>query len=577
MRQLAFYLTTVFFSLTLLSCSNVPKMDTKFENLATSYIEAYLQMYPERATSLGDHRYDARLNDRSLEGIQKAIQFNTEYANRILDIDPVKLSPTNRVDYNILKEKIDRNLFYLQELREYTWNPRWYNVGDAIYNLLVRDFAPIEERLYSVKQRLLVIPDAISAAKTNLKNPPQIFTETAISQNKGTISLVEKELDEFIAQAPSVKTELDEARKTALDALNGYQTWLEEDLLPRSNGDFRIGEELYRKKLLYSLDSDFSMGQVLQKAEEELEITQGEIYLTAMEIYRRDNPESKLTKDKNERKKIVRQVLDKLADSHPTNETIVPTIEKALKETRQFVIEKNLVTVPDDPIDIIVMPEFQRGVAGAYCDSPGPLEKDRKTFFAISPTPADWPAERVISTYREDNDYMLQDLTIHEAMPGHYVQLAHANRFQAPTMVRAIFSSGPFIEGWATYAEQIMAEAGYGGPEVKMQQLKMHLRVCINAIIDQKIHTAGMTEDEAMNLMMDEGYQEEGEAAAKWRRACLTSTQLSTYFVGNIEMNAIRDDYEKKMGDTFDLKSFNDKVLSYGSPPLKYVRQMMGL
>jgi len=552
-------------------------MDTKFENLATSYIEAYLQMYPERATSLGDHRYDARLNDRSLEGIQKAIQFNTEYANRILDIDPVKLSPTNRVDYNILKEKIDRNLFYLQELREYTWNPRWYNVGDAIYNLLVRDFAPIEERLYSVKQRLLVIPDAISAAKTNLKNPPQIFTETAISQNKGTISLVEKELDEFIAQAPSVKTELDEARKTALDALNGYQTWLEEDLLPRSNGDFRIGEELYRKKLLYSLDSDFSMGQVLQKAEEELEITQGEIYLTAMEIYRRDNPESKLTKDKNERKKIVRQVLDKLADSHPTNETIVPTIEKALKETRQFVIEKNLVTVPDDPIDIIVMPEFQRGVAGAYCDSPGPLEKDRKTFFAISPTPADWPAERVISTYREDNDYMLQDLTIHEAMPGHYVQLAHANRFQAPTMVRAIFSSGPFIEGWATYAEQIMAEAGYGGPEVKMQQLKMHLRVCINAIIDQKIHTAGMTEDEAMNLMMDEGYQEEGEAAAKWRRACLTSTQLSTYFVGNIEMNAIRDDYEKKMGDTFDLKSFNDKVLSYGSPPLKYVRQMMGL
>jgi uncharacterized protein (DUF885 family) len=236
-----------------------------------------------------------------------------------------------------------------------------------------------------------------------------------------------------------------------------------------------------------------------------------------------------------------------------------------------------LVTVPKEPIKVIVMPEFQRGVAVAYCESPGPLEKNGETFFSISPTPQDWTKERVTSFFREYNNDMLQDLTIHEAMPGHYLQLAHANQFKAPTMVRAIFTSGTFIEGWATYAEQFMVEKGYGGPGLKMQELKMRLRLIINAIIDQKIHTAGMTEEQAMDLMMKEGFQEEGEAAGKWRRACLTSTQLSTYYVGNTEVNAIRQDYESKQGTQIDMKAFHDLLLSFGSPSPKYVRESMGL
>jgi hypothetical protein len=248
------------------------------------------------------------------------------------------------------------------------------------------------------------------------------------------------------------------------------------------------------------------------------------MFETAVPLYRSYFPGQALDDSPEGRKKVVKAVLDRLADSRPTNETIVDRARACLDACAKFVSENDLVRVPQEPIQLIVMPEFQRGVAVAYCDSPGPLEPQAETFFAISPTPADWTAERVNSFFREYNDYMLHDLTVHEAMPGHYLQLAHSNRFKAPTLVRSVFSSGPFVEGWATYSELLMVEKGYGGPEMKMQQLKMRLRMIVNAIIDQKIHTAGMTESEAMAMMTNEGFQEEGEAAGKWRRACLTSS-----------------------------------------------------
>jgi uncharacterized protein (DUF885 family) len=223
------------------------------------------------------------------------------------------------------------------------------------------------------------------------------------------------------------------------------------------------------------------------------------------------------------------------------------------------------------------MPEFKRGQAIAYCDASGPLEKNGKTFFAVAPTPNDWSKQRKESFFREYNNYMVRDLSVHEAMPGHYLQLAHSNEFRAPTLVRAIFQSGTFIEGWAVYCEQMMAEKGYGGPEVKMQQLKMRLRAICNAILDQSIHAGNMSENEAMDLMVKEGYQQEGEAVAKWKRARLTSAQLSTYFVGVSEHLDLRERARAKAGASFDQKKYNDQVISYGSPPVKYVRELMGM
>lgn len=567
------YISIIVMVVLIFACTPRESEDQRFESLANNYIDKLLQLNPEWATSLGNHDFDARLNDYSIEGIKNELSFNKLYLDSLKGIAVQELTPDNHIDYKILLSNIKSAIFQLDTLREYEWNPRVYNVGDAIYALVARDFAPLKERLLNVKERLKKIPSVLSNAKINLKNPIKIHTETAILQNDGLISLINNGLNEYIDQVPELKDEFTPVQKEVSLSLKEYGAWLKNDVLPKTNADFRIGEELYDKKLQFSLNSNLSKEEILERAEAELVSTQNELFKTAVPLYQKyffKNP----GKDK---KHVIKKVLDKLADDHPTNENIVALAKAYLKQCTDFVRENNIVTVPDEPIKIIVMPEFQRGVAVAYCDAPGALEENGETFYSISPTPEDWNAAKALSFYREYNNYMLQNLTIHEAMPGHYLQLAHANKYKGSTLIRSLFYSGTFVEGWATYAEQLMAELGFGGDEVKMQQLKMKLRLIINAIIDQKIHTQGMTEKEALDIMTNEGFQEEGEALGKWRRACLTSTQLSTYFVGNSEVNDLRKSSEIKMGEDFNMKAFHDQLLSYGSIAPKYIKEIMEL
>jgi uncharacterized protein (DUF885 family) len=576
MRILQFLLI-VSVMLSFISCSRVGKEDKKFEKLADQYIQTLLEMNPEWATDLGDHRYDSLMNDYSMLNVRKESEMYHSYLVSLDQIDPSRLSATNRIDYEILMNAIDYSIFELDTLKPYQWNPRRYNPGGAIYSLLARDFAPLKDRLQSVKGRLAAIPSMLENAKANLKTPPKIYTETAILQINGTIGLIRDDLNTYLEDEPEMIPEIKPLQDQAVAALQNYATWLQDVLLPRSTGDFRLGKEKYRVKFRYVTQTDFSMEQILKRAEDELAMTHNDIYETAIPLFKQyfpDQTDSSLLAD---RKKVVRMVLDKMAEDHPTAENIVDNARAKLRECEEFVRTRKLVSLPDKPIEIIVMPEFARGFAVAYCSSPGPLEEKGQTFYSIAPPPADWDSERVDSYFREYNNYMLWDLTVHEAMPGHYLHAAHNNEFKAPTMVRNIYGSGTFTEGWATYCEQLMVDQGFDGPEAKMQMLKMRLRMIINAIIDQKIHTAGMTEDEAMAMMIEEGFQEEGEAAGKWRRACLSSVQLSTYYVGNIEINDLRRAYQNKMGEDFDMLEFHDKLLSFGTPPPKYARQLMDL
>jgi uncharacterized protein (DUF885 family) len=380
----------------------------------------------------------------------------------------------------------------------------------------------------------------------------------------------------LLDQAPQMKKELAPLQEKTATVLEDYKKWLQDNLLKRSDGNFRIGADKFRKKLRFALASDLSMEEIMKRAQTDLQQTQTAIYETALPLYKKyfPNADEKTLADKH---KITAAVLDKLAAEHPDDNAVVGYAQKIVGEATDFVKTHDLVTVPAKPLDVIVMPEFKRGVAIAYCDASGPLEKNGKTFYAVAPTPNDWSKERKESFFREYNNYMIRDLTVHEAMPGHYLQLAHANEFNAPTLVRAVFQSGTFVEGWAVYCEQMMAEQGYGGPEVKMEQLKMRLRAIANAILDQSIHAGNMSEQQAMNLMMKEAFQQEGEAVAKWKRARLTSAQLSTYFVGVSEHLALREAAKKKLSNGFDLKKYNDQVISYGSAPVKYVRELMGL
>jgi uncharacterized protein (DUF885 family) len=564
-------------SLSALNASAIPQ-DDAFQKIAYDYIEQYLRANPEQATELGDHRFDGDLTDYSPQARAKDLATQKEFRTRLDAIDGSQLTGANSVDFRILKENIDYQIFQAEELKQPDWNPLVYmqSLANSLYLLVARDFAPAEKRIPNLRNRMEKIPRVIAQAKANLQHPPRIHTETAIEQMQGAINLVQEGLAPLLDQAPEMKKELAPVQEKTAAALEDYKKWLKNDLLPRSDGNFRLGAEKYRKKLHFALASDLSMEEIKKRAQADLQQTQTAIYETALPLYKKyfPNADAATLADKH---KITAAVLDKLAEQHPNDATVVDFAKTVVAEATDFVKRHDLVTVPNVPLDVIVMPEFNRGVAIAYCDAPGPLEKNGKTFFAVAPTPMDWSKERKESFYREYNNYMIHDLTVHEAMPGHYLQLAHADEFRAPTLVRAIFQSGTFIEGWAVYCEQMMAEQGYGGPEVKMQQLKMRLRAICNAILDQSIHAGNMTEKEAMDLMMKQGYQQEGEAVAKWKRARLTSAQLSTYFVGVTEHLDLRAADRKKLGKDFNLKKYNDQVISYGSPPVKYVRELMGL
>lgn len=551
--------------------------DDVFEQLAHAAIEELLITSPETATTLGDHRYDDRLSDHSPAAREAAEKSLRDRLAALAKIDGAALTGANRVDAQILRLNLEAAWFELTEERPHEWNPLYYNrsLADSVYPFTVREFAPAEQRLQSVIRRLEGFPRVVEQIKANLKDPPRVHTETSIQQTAGAVSFVQSGFEDLLQQAPELRKDFVEAQRKAVAALTEYQRWLEQDVLPHARGEFRLGEVKFRQKLRSQLGSELSLEAILARAEQELVSTTEALYATAVPLYRRYFPtadEAALA----DRPRVIRAVFDRLAETHANDDTVVERAREITQAATEFVRTHDLVSVPETPLQVVVLPEFQRGVAIAYCEAPGALEPEGETFFLVSPTPNDWSEARKLSFFREYNDYMLHDLTVHEAMPGHYLQLAHSNRFKAPTLVRAIWWSGTFVEGWAVYSERVMADAGFGGPEVKMQQLKMRLRAIINAILDQKVHAGSMTEQEALDLMMQRGFQEEGEAVGKWRRVCQSSTQLSSYFVGAIEHDDMRAAAEQKEGATFNLKSYHDRVLSLGSPAVKYVRQELG-
>ena len=555
-----------------------PKND-EFEKIAKDYTENYLSSHPEFATELGDHRFDGILTDYSQETRARMLANAKQVREALKKFDDYKqLTGANQVDVRLLRDNVESEIFRLEELREADWNPLVYNqsLANSLYLLVARDFDSAQKRIPNLRQRMDGIPNVIKQAEANLVHPPRVHTETAIEQIQGAINLVRNGLDPLLNQAPQLRKDLAPIQEKTAKALEDYKKWLQEDLLKRSDGNFRLGAEKFRKKLRFSLASDLSMEEIRKRADADLEQTQAAIYETALPLYKKYFPKA-AEKSLADKHSVTAAVLNRLAQEHQDDNTVVGYAQKVVGEATDFVKQRNLVSIPAVPLEVIAMPEFKRGVAIAYCDSAGPLEKNPKTFFAVSPTPKDWTKDKKESFFRENNNYFIRDLTVHEAMPGHYLQLAHSNEFKAPTLVRAIFQSGTFIEGWAVYCEQMMAEQGYGGPEVKMQQLKMRLRAIANAILDQSIHAGNMTEQQAMDLMTKATFQEQGEATLKWKRARLTSAQLSTYFVGVSEHLDLRAAAQKKVGKDFDLKKYNDQVISYGSPPVKYVRELMGL
>src|SRR6201993_3003664 len=525
--------------------------DAEFARLAQDYLDDRAERHPDAATGLGDHRFDARLPDPSAQARADERRALDGWADRLGVLHRGALSAEHQVDASMMADSIARRVFEIDELREHTWNPLLANPGKAIYQLLARDFAPLPDRLGSVAGRLAEIPVVLAEARRQLGRMPRVHLETAIGQFDGTLALVTAGIDAALEKegaTPHSAAQLAQVRPAALEALTGPRTWLSARLAEADGfADPRIGPGLFARKLSLTLSATADADAILARAEADLDRVSEQVTELAAQIAGTAGPG------------VVRQGLDRLGGGGAPG---------------------RLTTVYDAPIELIPMPEIDRGIAVAYCDSPGPLEPDpQPTFIAVSPAPADWTPERVASFYREYNRHMVHDLMVHEAMPGHYLQLQHSRRFTgSDTVIRAALRSGSFVEGWAVYAERIMAEQGYPGdgdpPAVRMQQLKMQLRTIINAILDARIHGHGMTEAEAMTLMTGRGHQEEGEAAGKWRRAQLTSAQLSTDYVGYSEISDLAADI-RAAGPGLSDQQVHDRMLAHGSPPVRLLRALI--
>lgn len=556
--------------------------DQAFENLADEYISDLTNFSPVFATMIGDHSADGELDNVDSDARNETLSLYREYKAALTALDRNELSRANQVDYELLFHEIESSIWSIETLQEWAWNPLYYvdRSGSAIYALMARDFAPIEQRLLAAASRLEQLPRFLEQARGSIKSDrvPKIHAETAIKQNPGLSSIIEAMI---VPQMEALTTEqrarLNAAIETARDALADHQTWLEEELLPRANGDFRIGAELYDIKLAFALNSPLSRKQITARAEQEYEAVRNRMYEVAKEVYAKKHPFTAFpdNPDESYKQAIIRAALEEAYRQLPPRDGIVEIAKQYLQQASDFVVEHNLVTMPEEPVEIIIMPEFQRGIAIAYLDPPGPLDRDQPAFYAVAPLPEDWTDEQAESFLREYNLLSLQDLTIHEGVPGHYLQIALSNRYPSP--LRSVLWSGPFVEGWAVYAEEMMIENGYmdGDPLMKLINLKWYLRAITNAIIDSAIHVDGMTREAAMKLMVEGGFQEEREAAGKWVRAQLTSAQLSTYFVGYLEHIEMREAVREKWGDDFTLRRYHDQVLSYGSPPARFVRALM--
>jgi len=556
--------------------------DQRFEALSKRYIDEFGRYSPVSATQLGDHRFDGELDDLSAAGRARSLAWNKGVLGELQAIERARLSRANQVDAAMLDNQLRYAIWTEERFRDWSWDPLIYTqlAGQSVYGLLARDFAPLPQRLGAVTARLERLPGLLEQMRANIvpSRVPAIHAETAVKQNRGVLSLVDDLVVPNLGQLPADdRARLERAIATARTAVESHQQWLEGTLLPQAKGDFRIGRELYDEKLGFALMSPLTRAEIRQRAASEAVTTRARMYAVARKVLhgREDAPALPDDPTPAEQQAAIKAALE-LANAQRTPRAgVVDYARQTLRETTEFVRAKNFVTVPDEPVEIILMPEFQRGVAVAYCDSPGPLDKGQRTFYAVSPIPEEWTDAQVESFLREYNTRSIANLTIHEAMPGHYLQLAHSNRY--PSTLRAMLGSGPFIEGWAVYAERVMQEQGYldGDPLMQLVQLKWYLRSITNVIMDSAIHVDGMERDEAMQLMVETGFQEEREAAGKWVRAQLSSAQLSTYFVGYQEHADLRAAAERRAGSKFDLKAYHDQVLSFGSPPVRLVRALV--
>ena len=531
----------------------------QFDKLTEDYLYGSLALSPVSATATGYHLHngvplDELLDDYSAGGLDQQRAFYKDFQLRVASLDVSKLDKEQHVDLDMMKSNAELALLELDTIQSYKHNPTVYVelVGNALYTPYMLNYAPVEKRFGQIIKRLERVPALFDQAKANLMDAPEVWNRVAQEENDGNMELIDKTLR---AAAPeSQKPSYGAAAAKALEAARDFNGFLKDNLSAKTS-DWRLGKEKYAKKFALVLASGRTPDDLLAAAETDLKTIRAEM-------------------DKLAAPKTVEQALDDIARQHATPDTYISKAKETLAQATAFVKQKDLLTLPArSNLEVIETPEFMRGIYGVGGFNPAPpLEPQLGAFYWITPIPKTWPAARVESKLREYNNYGLQELTIHEAMPGHYVQLEYANDVQPVSrrLLRTILSNTPYVEGWAVYTQQMMSDAGYldNSKALWLTFYKQILRVLANTILDIRLQTMGMTDQEALDLMMKETYQEKEEATAKLQRAQLSSCQLPTYFVGWKGWLDVREHYKQRKGSSYSLKDFNERALKESGVPL---------
>ena len=562
-----------------LALTAAPAQDAALDAFFREHLEAGFRLRPTSATALGDHRFDDQLDDVSpaararweqrtrdaLEALPRRVEFQ-------------KLSPAGRIDYGILEHSLRRSLWLAENFDPFVTDPRSYGglISGAVFSLLTQSTLPRETNVAHAIARIGQVANVVTAARASLVNPPRVYVETAIQQNRGAIGFYETEIF-GLAGRTKQRAALKAAADELLPVLRDYQRFLEQDLLPRANGEWRIGREKFSRKFELETDAGFTAEQNYADAQAEFERVRNEMHVIARQAWSRYCPGEALPPDDAEgRRRTIERVMQRIAQDHGQPEHLVRDARGTVAEIKRFIAGAGIVPLPEpDRCRIIEMPEFQRGNAVAYMNSPPPLDTNATGQYAISPPPKSWDAARTRSFMEEYNRQMLQILTIHEAYPGHYVQLEYANR--NPSLIRKVLGSGVFIEGWAVYTEQMMLDQGYGRGDLalRLNQLKFYLRAVANDLLDHRMHCENMTDAEAMDLLVNQAFQSEGEARLKVIRSKQSSVQLSTYFTGRMAHYRLRQHIQREMADKFNLSRYHQAVLANGSLPVKYLPEVV--
>jgi uncharacterized protein (DUF885 family) len=591
----------------------LPPAATPFARALDAFLREHFEADPVAAGFAGYHLVDGRWGDLSEAGRVARLGLLDRHRAAVAGVTDAELSPDERVDRRMLLEELDRMRFSDEVLRDEAWDPlvTVYVLGAGLFGLLAREYAPWAHRGAAFVARLEGLPafvDGALSALTGLPGRPvsALHLGTALRQLGGVGELIDEGLAEArrraeAGEAPQLVGAMEAAAAVARAALERFRSTVDTEVRSRAAGEGRLGADLYARKLRHTLGSDLTPDQLLERAWADHRAIRAEMLRLARALWPTWIPDEPLPTpepgDQAGERAIVARVLDAVAEEHQQPGDLLTWCRDEVERIGGFCREHDVIGLPDEPLRIVWTPVFMRAYGRAFLDAPGPLDRGQSSHFFITPPDDDATPEAVASYLREDNDRMLRLLCIHEGVPGHYLQLAWSNR--SPSLVRTVFSNGMFAEGWAVYVEQVLLDLGYGAddPALLLTHWKFTLRAVTNAILDVEVHARGMTEETAMDLMVRQGFQEEDEARAKWLRARITSTQLSTYYVGALEMFDLEAEARRRAATAagadaasvpdrvigeilpatpgFRYRDHLEAVISHGSPPVRWIRRIL--